>query len=448
LKRYDHIGLHDVARELDRLNSEVKELNEKQKDLYTQEVQGNPKAQTYLYAPYSFKMRYYKLGSMFQKVALVAILLFVPPRLIRGAKMWCGSALILLQSFCATLFQPFSDGMETLMEIFAGFTNVINCMVGLLITYGIGPAALHDTILISVNVFNLLVILFTLIIGPLRTHLFLKAFRQKEKLLHELQLKTFAREQALKARQAVSNRMKPVTDIVVEESGKDIADKYLRRIGDSLKSMGHEVSDVIIDINSSISEQSERKYNDAANMIEEIKTDVDTTVNELNAEVQKAKRDVDAAKARLESAVGSIAKAEAEQFINDTESRFQYAKARLEATEQALGEATGAVTRLGGDFKASSEAHLEQIYAKTLPLVEKVKSATETITSNLGDYSDFLGEAELSKLAVGASGVNVQDLSSSYWSEPEEFDSAGEFYGGSDLSSYISSSDDDVGTAH
>ena len=157
---------------------------------------------------------------------------------------------------------------------------------------------------------------------------------------------------------------------------------------------------------------------------------------------------MDAAKARLESAVGSIAKAEAEQFINDTESRFQYAKARLEATEQALGEATGAVTRLGGDFKASSEAHLKQIYAETLPLVEKVKSATETITSNLGDYSDFVGETELSKLAVGASGVNIQDLSSSYWSEPEEFDSTGEFYGGSDLSSYISSSDDDIGMAN
>ena len=104
----------------------------------------------------------------------------------------------------------------------------------------------------------------------------------------------------------------------------------------------------------------------------------------------------------------------------------------------------GAASRTGGGFKASSEARLKQIYAETLPLVERVESATATISSNLGDYLDFVGETELSKLAVGASGVNIQDLSGSYWSEPEEFDSAGEFYGGSDLSSYISSSDDDV----
>ena len=127
---------------------------------------------------------------------------------------------------------------------------------------------------------------------------------------------------------------------------------------------------------------------------------------------------------------------------------MQLVVVRVEAIEQGLVKATGAASRLGSHFKASSEAHLKQIYAETLPLVEKVKSATETITSNLGDYSDFVGETELSKLAVGASGVNIQDLSSSYWSEPEEFDSTGEFYGGSDLSSYISSSDDDIGMAN
>ena len=66
-------------------------------------------------------------------------------------------------------------------------------------------------------------------------------------------------------------------------------------------------------------------------MIEEIKTDVDSTVNELNAEVQKAKRDVDAAKARLESAVGSIAKAEAEQFIND---KVDFSMPRLDLKQQ------------------------------------------------------------------------------------------------------------------
>ena len=86
LIKYDTMGHEDVIREVKRLKEEVAELKVKQNDLYTQEVQANPKAQTYLYAPYSFSMRYYKLVSMAQKVLLYVFyclfhqVLFVAPK--------------------------------------------------------------------------------------------------------------------------------------------------------------------------------------------------------------------------------------------------------------------------------------------------------------------------------------------------------------------------------
>ena len=72
-----------------------------------------------------------------------------------------------------------------------------------------------------------------------------------------------------------------------------------------------------------------------------------------------------------------------------------------------------------------------------------ISNAADKVTENLKDYSDFVSEVELSKIAINVSGITPEDLEGSYWSDPEEFDSAGENYGGSDLSSYISSSSDD-----
>ena len=70
-------------------------------------------------------------------------------------------------------------------------------------------------------------------------------------------------------------------------------------------------------------------------------------------------------------------------------------------------------------------------------------NAADKVTENLKDYSDFVSEVELSKIAINVSGITPEDLEGSYWSDPEEFDSAGGNYGGSDLSSYISSSSGD-----
>ena len=88
---------------------------------------------------------------------------------------------------------------------------------------------------------------------------------------------------------------------------------------------------------------------------------------------------------------------------------------------------------------------LSRKFEETLPLVARVNNVADQVSENLGEYTDFVSEMELSKIAIGVSGIAPEDVEASYWSDPDEFDSAGENYGGSGLSSYISSSDDDGG---
>ena len=136
---------------------------------------------------------------MMQKVFLLAILLFVPPSVFTGGKMMFGAAVVGLQAVIAGLFTPFSDGMETMMELFSGLTNNINCIIGLTIAYGWNNKLAQDMILFGANIINLCVIAFTLIISPIRTYLFVAKFKLTEKLLQEKKLKEYARDQLLEA---------------------------------------------------------------------------------------------------------------------------------------------------------------------------------------------------------------------------------------------------------
>ena len=62
----------------------------------------------------------------------------------------------------------------------------------------------------------------------------------------------------------------------------------------------------------------------------------------------------------------------------------------------------------------------------------------------MGAYGEFIGDIELSKIAIDAAGLVPDDINCGFWSEPEEVDSAGDNYGGSQLGSYISSSFSDA----
>ena len=106
LMEYSDMGRNDIIREIKKQKEEIKELLVKQTDLYSQEVQANPKAQTYLYQPYSYKMKFYKIFSMMMKVALLCILLFVPPSVFTGGKMVFGAVVVLIQAFLAGNFTP------------------------------------------------------------------------------------------------------------------------------------------------------------------------------------------------------------------------------------------------------------------------------------------------------------------------------------------------------
>ena len=111
----------------------IKEEEKKLKNLYTQEVLNNPKAQSYLYQPYDFKHRYYKVFTLIQKLVLLILQLFVPPAVVANLKLWLGTAMMTVGAFFASASQPFSDSMESIMESSSQITNAINILVGLCI---------------------------------------------------------------------------------------------------------------------------------------------------------------------------------------------------------------------------------------------------------------------------------------------------------------------------
>ena len=164
------------------------------------------------------------------KVALLCILLFVPPSIFTGGKMVFGAVVVLIQAFLAGNFTPFSDGMESMMELFSGLTNNVNCIIGISIAYGWNNQLIQDLILFAANLINLGIIGFTLVVSPIRTYLFIAKFKLRERLLQEQKLKEYARDQLLEAQKHMNNSLEAVMHSTVVKSGLSIADA----IGDKL----------------------------------------------------------------------------------------------------------------------------------------------------------------------------------------------------------------------
>ena len=77
LREYAVMGRRDAYREVRALNRAMKKARAGLKNLYTQEVMQNPVAQTYLYLPFDYKHRYYKIWlskTLTFKLVLVATL--------------------------------------------------------------------------------------------------------------------------------------------------------------------------------------------------------------------------------------------------------------------------------------------------------------------------------------------------------------------------------------
>ena len=359
LLQYQEMGLDDINREIKRLKAEIKELTERQNDLYTQEVQANPKAQTYLYSPYSYKMRYYKLVSMAQKIILVATLLFIPPSLIKGAKMWVGVVVVLFQFIVAGAYHPFSDGMETLMELFSGGTNVVNCIVGLSITYGYENQILQDTVLFLFNFINFGVIIFTLLVSPIRRHLLLSSFHSIEKKLQVKKLREFAQQQAIAAQKVVTQSLE---DVKANAAFQVLPKKNMGGLSIVSEGLGVTNNRDILDISDGV----------------------------------------------MGNFVGS----------NVSQPTFKFPSPNGMLSQPMLDQDVG--------------------------LASQINDAKNAFSKQLGAYEEFIGDVELSKIAIDAAAFVPDDINCGFWSEPEEVDSAGDNYGGSQLGSFISSSVSDA----
>eukprot|EP00942_MAST-04A_sp_MAST-4A-sp1_P014861 g14861.t1 len=131
----------------------------------------------------------------------------------------------------------------------------------------------------------------------------------------------------------------------------------------------------------------------------------------------------------------------AQNVVKQAEDKIHEAGEKMDQAKKNLLHANNKIIRLAEVSNKEAKKELSRAYEETIPY--KVHNAADKVTENLKDYSDFVSEVELSKIAINVSGITPEDLEGSYWSDPEEFDSAGENYGGSDLSSYISSSSDD-----
>ena len=178
------MGSQDARAEIRATKKAIGKVEAELRNLYTQEVLSNPKAQTYLYLPFTYKHRYYKIWSMFQKLLLLILLLFVPPKEWENLKLYLGSAIILVGLLFAAAQQPFADGMETIMEIGSHGANAINVFVALLITYRQSwiVSLAGDVLLFAANLGNLILVMYTLILTPVRNCLFASKHAAMEKL--------------------------------------------------------------------------------------------------------------------------------------------------------------------------------------------------------------------------------------------------------------------------
>ena len=227
IMRYAVMGRHDAQAEIRAVGKIIKEEEKKLKNLYSQEVLNNPKAQTYLYQPYDFKHRYYKVFTLFQKLVLLILQLFVPPAVAANLKLWLGTAMMTCGAFFASFSQPFSDSMESLMEASSQITNAINILVGLGIARDIPwlKSAVGDIILFAANGLNLSVFAGVLVVSPLRNCLFARRFAEMQAHLQAKKIEEFTKRQAFLAAQKANEGLGgALSSDVVRTAGRGLAD--------------------------------------------------------------------------------------------------------------------------------------------------------------------------------------------------------------------------------
>jgi len=148
-----------------------KELNKEAKEhlrkFYQNEVKNNPMPQTYLYAAYERRFRYFKILQMFQKLFVVVVTMFIPT-VVSFMKVAIASGLLSAFSVISITFRPFNDQHEDWMDILSQSTNTLNMFIALLLKLGWSNSTMSGGFLILINLVTLLLFFLVMISGLIR----------------------------------------------------------------------------------------------------------------------------------------------------------------------------------------------------------------------------------------------------------------------------------------
>jgi len=148
---------------------------------YVNEVKSNPMPQTYLYAAYERRFRYFKIIQMAQKLTVVIITMFVPSTVAVVKAGLCGGVLT-TYVIVSAIFQPFNDNLEDIMDIISTATNSFNALMAMILSASKVNSTLMGSLLIIVNVSVLVIMVLSLLYAPIRKW---RAKRRAKKALKE-----------------------------------------------------------------------------------------------------------------------------------------------------------------------------------------------------------------------------------------------------------------------
>lgn len=113
-----------IKKQIDRLQKDLK-------DYYFNKATSNKLPQTYLYAPYERRYRFFKIFQMFQKLLIVVVSMFFGNWAFSQFKMLSATSVVGVFAIVNAITRPFNDNFEDVMEILSQFSNTINVFVAL-----------------------------------------------------------------------------------------------------------------------------------------------------------------------------------------------------------------------------------------------------------------------------------------------------------------------------
>jgi Leucine-rich repeat (LRR) protein len=169
----------------------IKRLKKQLKQFYFNRVNQNRSPQTYLYAAYERKWRYWKLYQMAVKLILIVIAFFLPQLFFGAFKYILANILIIGYAAIAFGARPFNSSLEDAMDLTSHLANSVNALFALLLGVNTVSNTLATGVLICVNVLVLAVFIFALIISPIlyyRSRLQYKKAKKAHARNHQLVL--------------------------------------------------------------------------------------------------------------------------------------------------------------------------------------------------------------------------------------------------------------------